>query len=359
MNVVCTHCAHEFEMTDEAAAETGGATKCPSCGEETSLGALPSGGTLPWHPGMEGAPPTPPAASPDPMFDVGEPAAGAAAGAPPPVRPKEQSVLFKLGQIQAMGGQSSVREGGGPPEASGLLDIRMLAATIQHHEEEERAAHRVQFVGQAKASGPVALPTSSPAFAPVPGKSKGMGGALIAAAVVFGVLVVAALVLVYVLYAGKAKAPQGGGGDSQTQASAAMLPTPPPMRTAAMDSMEPTMRPPAMAPIMRAVAMEPVMEPDPPKRPKKLPRKLRRKHIKEGVATVSDKLADCKKDRKGRFKLRITVVGKTGKVKRVRISGRRKRKSKTGKCLKALFEKAQFTPFKRRRQSFTHRVRIK
>jgi len=282
---------------------------------------------------------------------------GPAAGSPPPVKPKEQSVLFKLGEMQAMGMRSSARQGGGPPEASGLLDIRMLAATIHHHEEEERASHKMQFLGPAKPSGPVAFPTSSPALAPTSDGSKSKAGALIAAAVVFVVLVVAALVLVYVLYAGKGKAPKGGGGDSQTQASAAMSPPPPAMRRAAADAMEPT-----MAPVMRAavmVAMEPATEPDKPMRPKKLPRKLRRKHIKEGVATVSDKIAECKKDRKGRFKLRITVVGKTGKVKRVRVSGRRKRKSKTGKCLKALFEKAQFSPFKRRRQSFTHRLRIK
>lgn len=368
MNVVCTHCAHNFEMTDEAVSQSGGATNCPECGEETSLGSLPSGATLPWHPDMDGAPPTPPETPPTPpetppatSEQAEQPVFGAGSGGGPsaPVKPKEQSVLFKLGEMQAMGMKSSARQGGGPPEASGLLDIRMLAATIQHHEEEERASHNVSFVGRAKASGPVALPTSSPVLAPTSGGSKGLSGGLIAAAVVFVVLVVAALALVYFLYATKAKAPKGGGGDTETQASAAMPSMEPAMRRAAAEAMEPAMRPSNRVPPVRVAgmeAMEPAME---PVQPKKKPRKLRRKHIKEGVATVKDKIADCKKDRKGRFKLRITVVGKTGKVKRVRVNGRRNRKSKTGKCLKALFEKAQFTPFKRRRQSFTHRVRIK
>lgn len=372
MNVVCTHCAHEFELSDEAAAQTGGSTSCPSCGEQTALEAVPSGATLPWHPGQEGMPPAPGEAH-DGMFDAAVAASEADAAAesgaapppqpeptpappptPPPTpapaaaatpkKPKEQSVLFKLGEMQAMGIESASRQGGGPPEASGLLDIRMLAANIHQHEEEERA-HNVQFVGKAKASGPVALPTSGPALAPAPAERKGKAG-LIAAVVVFGVLVVAAVVLIYFVYAGRDQ----GKGEASGQASAAMEAMEPDMRPAVMEAMEPAMRP-VMEP-----AMEPVMEPP---RPKKLPRKLRRKHIKAGVATVADKIADCKKDRKGRFKLKITVVGRTGAVKRVRISGRRNRKSKTGKCLKALFEKAQFTPFKRRSQSFTHRLRIK
>jgi hypothetical protein len=359
MNVVCTHCAHEFEMTDEAVTLSGGATNCPECGEETSLGSLPSGATLPWHPEMDDAPPVPPETPPAPPEDAGQPMPGAGSedGPSAPGKPKEQSVLFKLGEMQAMGMQSSARQGDGPPEASGLLDIRMLAATIQHHDEDERASHHVEFVGRAKASGPMALPTSSPSFAPSSGGAKGLSGGLIAAAVVFVVLVVAALALVYFLYA--MKAPKGGEGDTETQASAAVPSMEPAMRRAAAEAMESAMRPLNRTPPMRAAgmdSMEPAME---PAKPKKKPRKLRRKHIKEGVATVNDKIADCKKDRKGRFKLRITVVGKTGKVKRVRVNGRRNRKSKTGKCLKALFEKAQFTPFKRRRQSFTHRVRIK
>jgi hypothetical protein len=117
-----------------------------------------------------------------------------------------------------------------------------------------------------------------------------------------------------------------------------------------------------MVPAMSSMdAMVPAMVPEvkKPTKPKKPPRKLYRKHIKAGIATVADQVKDCKKDRKGKFKLRITVVGKTGKVKKVKISGRRKRRSKTGKCLRALFKKAQFTPFKRRRQSFTHRLRIR
>lgn len=347
MNVVCTHCAHEFELSGEDAAQAGGSTACPSCGEQTALESAPSGATLPWHPGQEGMPPAPPQA-PGGMFDAAVAAAEAAAP-PPPAKPKEKSVLLKLGEMQAMGIESAARPGGGPPEASGLLDIRMLAATIHQHEE-DGLAHKVQFVGQAKASGPVALPTSGPALAPAPEEPKGRGG-LIAAVVVFGVLVIAAVVLIYFVYAGKDKGP---GADSG-QASAAMDAMEPDMRPAAMEAMEPVMRPVVMEPVMRP-AMEPVMAPP---RPKKLPRKLRRKHIKAGVATVADKIADCKKDRKGRFKLTITVVGKTGKVSRVRIRGRKKRQSKTGKCLKALFEKAQFTPFKRRRQRITHRVRIK
>ncbi len=360
MNVVCTHCSHEFEVAEEVVTQSGGATKCPTCGEETSLGPLPSGATLPWHPEMDAAPPAPPEA---PEASEASEASGTPGtpGTPALGKPKEQSVLFKLGEMQAMGAQSSARQSGGPPEASGLLDIRMLAATIQYHEQEERAAHNVQFVGRAKASGPMALPTSSPVFAPASAGRKGLGGILIAAAVVFVVLIVVALVLVYFVYAGKTKTSTSGAEatDSETQASAAMTSETPSMRAAGMDAMEP-----AMAPTMRVVAMDamepvPTMEPEKPKKPKKRPRKLRRKHIKEGVATVSAQIADCKKDRKGRFKLRITVVGKTGKVKRVRISGRKKRKSKTGKCLTKLFKKAQFTPFKRRRQSFTHRVRIK
>lgn len=363
MNIVCTHCAHEFEMADEALGQTGGSTPCPSCGEETSLGSVPSGATLPWHPGLAGMPGMPPipgesATEPvaDPREATPEPDSAAPVVAP---RPREQSVLFKLGGIQAMAEQTTARQGGGPPEASGLIDIRMLAATIMHHEEQMRSAHNVQFVGRVKPSAQVALPTSSPSLAMAPAGNKGKGG-LIAAAVVFGVLIVAAVVLVYFVYAGK----KAEGGDADKQASVATSAMTPSMGAAVMDAQSPAMRPEAMEPSMRPMgmdAMEPSMAPAIMKsgKPEKRPRKLYRKHIREGVATVADRIAACKKDRKGRFKLRITVVGKTGKVKSVRVSGRRQRKSKTGKCLKALFEKAQFTPFTRRRQAFTHRVWIK
>ncbi len=375
MNVVCTHCAHEFELTDETVAQSGGTAECPSCGEQTALGDVPSGATLPWHPGAEGMPPGPG----EPAVDDAPPEAGEsmADDAPPvpeesasngmfdaaaataaeeleqsPIKPKEQSVLFKLGGIQAMAEQSQSRPGGGPPEASGLLDIRMLAATI-HQRDDLESAHKVQFVGKTPMSGPVALPTSGAALAPAPAEKKGKGG-LIIAGVVFLLLIVAAVVLVYFVYAGKTS----GDSSGEKQASAAEETMEPSMRVAPMDAM----RPPPMVPpmdVMKPPPMEPPMDVMKPPKPKKKPRKLYRKHIKAGVATVADKVADCKKDRKGRFKLRITVVGKTGKVKRVRISGRSRRRSKTGRCLKKLFEKAQFTPFKRRRQSFTHRLRIK
>jgi len=368
MNVICTHCAHEFEMDDEALSQTGGSTRCPSCGGETGLGSVPSGATLPWHPGQAGMPPMPGEGAPEPVADPGE-AAPEPKPAPEPEpapaaapRRKDQSVLFKLGGIQALAAQTAARQGEGPPEASGLIDIRMLAATIGHHEDEMRAAHNVQFVGRVEPSGPVALPTSSPGLATASAETRGKAG-LIAAAVVFLVLIVAAIVLVYFVYLGK----KPGGGDGDRQASAAMSAMTPSMGAGVVDAGSPAMRAVVMdpgAPAMRPLgmdAMEPAMTPAimKPDKPKKRPRKLYRKHIKAGVATVADRIAGCKKDRKGRFKLRITVAGKTGKVKRVYVSGRRQRKSKTGKCLKALFGKAQFTPFKRRQQAFTHRVRIK
>jgi len=303
----------------------------------------------------------------EPVAEAAEPAVQAAT----PKR-KEQSVLFKLGGLQSMAVQSSARQGGGPPEASGLLDIRLLAATIQSHEAE---THNVLFVGKAKASIPVALPTSSPGLALGPAKSKGKGG-LITAAVVFLVLVVAAGVLVYFVHVGKQK--PGAGSESQAGAASSVMdpmdpamgpavmdPMDPAMGPSVMDPMDPAMGPAVMDPAMGAAAVDPAMEramaPEvtKPIRPKKLPSKLLSKHITEGLATVAGKVADCKKDRKGWFKLLITVVGKTGKVNQVQVKGRRQRKSKTGKCLRKLFAKAQFSPFKRRRQSFNHRVRIK
>ena len=80
---------------------------------------------------------------------------------------------------------------------------------------------------------------------------------------------------------------------------------------------------------------------------------------KQGIATIKDKVADCKKDRKGRFKVKLTVEGKTGKATKIKVYGRRQRKSETGKCLVELLKKAQFPRFKRKRQTFKWRFRIK
>jgi hypothetical protein len=277
-------------------------------------------------------------------------------------------VLFKLGEIQSMTARSAARRGDDPPEASGLLDIRMLAAKIHQHEEEEEAAQRVVFLGKAKASGPVALPTRAVAIAPA-AESSGGGKGLIIAVVAFGVLIVLAAVLVYFVYAGTLSS----SGDEEKQASATTSEMP---RPATMDERAPDMRPAApdmrpaapdvrpAAPDMRPAApdMRPaapdVRSMEPP-RPTKPLQKLGRADIQAGLANVADRVGACKKDRKGAFKLQLTVEGRTGKVKRVHISGRRDRKSRTGRCLKALFEKARFPPFKRRYQSFTHRVRVK
>jgi pentapeptide MXKDX repeat protein len=482
MNVVCEKCSHEFELSEEAAAETGGATKCPSCGEETGIGPVGAGSTLPWHPGQEGVPPPgaegippsppaeeapalpeelqppppaeeplplpeelqppPPAEEPLPLPEelqppppveeppppppveeppplpeelqppppVEEPPPPPVEEPPPPVpaeeptsdsgdsdnmfdaaeedsagqsdttgKPKERSVLFEIGAVAALGHKqrASARTGGGEPEASGLLDIRMLAHKIHVHEEEHKHEQQVSFVaGSVNPMTPVVLPSRAPALVPVADSSSSKKGLLIAV-IAFFVVAVAAVVLLVFIYKGRSDE----GGEKQKQVSASMAPMDEAMKPEAMkpeamkpeamkpeamkpEAMKPeAMKPEAMKPeAMKPEAMKPeAMKPEAmkPEPPKKLPRKLRRKHIKPVIAALKDKFAACKKDKKGRFKIRFTVEGKTGKVIKVRISGRKYRKSETGKCLAELFSATPFPQFRRKKQSFTHRVRIK
>ena len=200
------------------------------------------------------------------------------------------------------------------------------------------------------------MPTTAPAPMVADTSSSSKKGLLIAVIAFFTVAIAAVVVLVFV-YKGGA----GGEGEKKKQASAAMTAMDDGMKPEAMkpEAMKPeAMKPEAMKPeAMKPEAMKPeAMKPEPPK---KLPRKLRRKHIKPVIAALKDKFAACKKDKKGRFKIRFTVEGKTGKVIKVRISGRKYRKSDTGKCLAELFKNTQFPQFRRKKQKFTHRVKIK
>ncbi|MFH2005466.1 MAG: hypothetical protein ABI333_02655 [bacterium] len=430
MHVVCEKCAHEFELSEAAAADSGGAATCPSCGEETAIGPVPAGSTMPWHPGQGGDPPGPVEPPPVPLEDDSPPPVLSEDDSPPPVlseddspppvpleddspppvlseddspppvpveepeddseaadgmfeaaeeasesqsvttgAPRERSVLFEIGAVAALGRrqQASARTGGGEPDASGLLDIRMLAHRIHEHEEELRHEHQVSFLAaSSRSSAPVAFPSQAPALVPVDDSSSSKKGLLIAIIAFFLVAIAAVAILVYV-YQGRS----GDGGEKKRQASAAMAPMdegmgpegmgPEAMGSEAMtpEAMTPeAMTPEAMTPeAMTPESMTPeAMKPEPPK---KLPRKLLRKHIKPVVAALQDKFAACKKDKKGRFKIHYTVEGKTGKVVKVQISGRKYRKSETGKCLAELFAKTQFPQFRRKKQSFTHRVRIK
>ena len=74
---------------------------------------------------------------------------------------------------------------------------------------------------------------------------------------------------------------------------------------------------------------------------------------------VSVKAVACKKDKTGRFKVKVVVVGETGKARSARVYGKRYRQSETGKCITEMLKAHQYPQFKRKTQSLTFRFKVK